>query len=137
MKFLITLFFVILFTCNNHKETESVDLCVHNNSGEKIDSIYIYFLNDKKVIKNIEVDKKLSLKFSIRKNEIPKGERSVFYIIAFKNDYFLTQSNGFIGFPYAKMDDYYEFYIFNDYIANEKNFVPTQKPEKQKISQFK
>jgi hypothetical protein len=35
------------------------------------------------------------------------------------------------------MDDYYEFYIFNDYIANEKNFVPTWKPEKQKISQFK
>lgn len=137
MKYSIIILLFFFSSCKSQEDSRNVELTVFDNSDKKIDSIYIYFLNQKRVIKNLKSKEQLKLEFTINEKDIPKGERGVFSIVTFHEDYFLSQTNGFIGFPYTKMEDYYEFYISNDYITTKKDFVPTYKPEKKKISEFR
>ncbi|MFN4152758.1 MAG: hypothetical protein ACK4IX_17580 [Candidatus Sericytochromatia bacterium] len=137
MKYSIIILLFFFSSCKSQEDSRNVELTVFDYSDKKIDSIYIYFLNQKRVIKNLKSKEKLKLEFTIKDKDIPKGERGVFSIVTFQDDYFLQQTNGFIGFPYSKMEDSYEFYISNDYITIEKDFVPTFKREKQNISEFR
>lgn len=137
MKYIIVLFlFLSLISCNGQEDRE-VKLILKNNSNQAIDSISLYFFNEKTKYYNIKKNEELNLIFKIKADSIPKGERSVFSICAFKDDYFIDSSTGFIGFPTAKLEDSYSFYIYDDYITSKKNFKPQYIQEKHKISEYK
>ena len=125
-----------LFSCKSQDKLK-VNLFVEINSDELIDSISIYFFEQKKTYKKIKSKSKLNIDFYIQKEKIPKGETGIFSINVFKNGYFYNCTNGLIGFPTAQLYENYSFFIYNDYITTKKDFIPQNKQRKQNISEFK
>ncbi len=132
---LIVLLTIFLFSCKSQHKTK-INLLVENNSDILIDSVYIYFFDQKKIYYKMKPKSKLNIDFYILNEKIPKGESGVFSINVFKNNYFYSCSNGLIGFPTSQLYENYSFFIYNDFITTKKDFIPQSKQLKQNILEF-
>lgn len=125
MRLLLLLIFSIIFTSCSGQEDVQIKLTIHNNSGKTLDSIAVYDLFKGHItyydVKKDSVIEKLCIN---KRALLPKGESTVFYIYAFDKNQYYRMENGFIGFPTASLEDEYEFYIWETYISNKKDYVP-------------
>ncbi|MFL9843984.1 hypothetical protein [Flavobacterium rhizosphaerae] len=137
-KFIYTILATLLLSLLLFSQQETnIKLIIHNKSGKSLDSIIIHDLFDhEKVLYNINMDTIIVMNYN-NKEKIPKGERGVFSLAVFDKRYFYTMSNGFIGFPTARLEDEYSFYIYDTYITTKEDFIPKNKDHRHKIEDFK
>ncbi len=132
---IISLLFLTLNSCKG-QDIRKVKLNIINESKTEIDSIIIRFFETKKTIYKLKAGAMVINNFEIDYNTMPNGERVVFGISSFKDDYFFGLTNGFVGFPYTKLEGEYSFWIYDNRITIEKDFVPINLPKKHNISQY-
>lgn len=135
-RIVVLLLFLNLTSCNAQEERE-IKLRIKNNSNKTMDSIRLHFFNERTKYYNIKKNDELNLIFKIKTDLIPKGERGVFSICVFEGEYFFDTSAGFVGFPTAKLEDNYSFYIYDDYVTIKKDYKPHHLLEKHKISEYR
>lgn len=139
MKRLLTLLLLSLTFCCCSCSGQDIDikLTIYNKSGKVLDSLLIHDVFEKETMYyNIPADTTIIKIYHDKKSLIPKGERGVLSLVVFDKDVYYWQSNGFINFPGAMLEDAYEFYIYDGYITTEKDFKPVKLPEKYKISEM-
>lgn len=120
--FFLTLIISSLHSCIGQSKTA---LKIINCSNNTIDSIQVW-----NVIQNKE-EKLYSLKINdtIRKElnfnyfTLPRGENVVFGLIVFHKNFYFDETAGFIGFPGSTIDANYSFYIYDDGVTLEKDYV--------------
>lgn len=127
---------ILIITACKGQEFET-ELTIYNNSFKTLDSIVLHDVFDKEITyRNIKPGSIIKVEYNERYSKIPPGERGVFSINVFEENYFYGQTVGFIGFPGTTINEKYELYIYSDYIATKKDFKPKYPAEKRKISEY-
>jgi 5-deoxy-D-glucuronate isomerase len=137
VKFFHTLVIILIITsCTGQKKSK---LTVTNYTNHTIDSLKIgNILNNKaEKIYNLKSNDSINRVYNYDSYNLPKGDHTVIGLTVFIKDFYYHQTNGYIGFPFSKVEDNYEFYIYDYGIVTKKDLKPIYPAEKYKVSEFK
>jgi len=139
MKSLILLVSALFFVSCSAQEDVQIKLTIHNKSGKTLDSLLVYDVFSKQTMfYKITKDTIITKNYVGKKSSLPKGESGVFTLVGFEKNLFYSATAGFIGFPTARLEDEYDFYIYDTYIATKEGYIPPDKhpDQRQKLEDF-
>ena len=102
-------------------ENKDVDVEITNVSKLNIDSLRIYvYPSFDTTVYNFYKGRKFKNKIKFRDIQYVKGEKPTSSITVYSKNKVLRKYQGFIDYPYGKIDDKYEYYICEDQISLKK-----------------
>lgn len=140
MKNLLFIFFtliILLIVTSCNSQDHNITMRIENKSKVTYDSLRIYFYStEDTIIKNFEPNDIVIRKINLKNFTDPCREELVTSLCAFKDDYYYFRENGLIGFPYSKLENEYNYFVYDDYVTTKEGHTPTFKRGKKKISEF-
>lgn len=140
MRILILILTTLLISSCNAQDDVKIKLAIHNKSGKTLDSIKVYnFFNEYITYYNVKPGSIIEKTYTNKTSMLPKGESSVFHLYAFDKEKYYSMETGFIGFPTARLEDEYSFFIRDTYISTKENAIPKKNygDQRRPINEFK
>lgn len=135
-KYILFISLTVTSSCKGQDEV-NIKLTIYNNSMKHLDSVLVHDVYDNETVYyDVKPDAIIVHNFAGSKSLIPKGERGVFTLAVFDKKKFYTMNAGFIGFPTSKLEDEYEFYIYDTFISTKREFIPKNKEQRQNIEEY-